>query len=408
MTTRKKIIALALSVVLIIFAMATLIACTGQDAGAPYNIIIANNDNMAVGAANGLKELAKDIPIIGVDATDEAIEKIETGEIFGTVKQEIAGMADVILDISANFLKDKFVGTPETEEQPEIPANPNITITESFQKTKWYNDEQYHDTDLDLGDPDYNYTKKQNKVRMQYSEYDGTPEKEFDKKDLHGKKIKVFLMEAANAYLGRVQAAMVQQSSLTENDFIPSLKQEQTEQDNQIETELNKSDKPDLLLVNPVEPEQTENIVKKCKDAGVPVIFFNKENRTYDYSKNDTLYIGSGLDGGGIIQGEMVARMLTDQNSPYKVEAGTTVRPVLLYGDPGHADALFRTLTWIRSANKLLEGKEIKIDFDLQINGNVNIKYMPSKELNWSADGARAVIETLITSPGFKTLRKSA
>jgi len=28
--------------------------------------------------------------------------------------------------------------------------------------------------------------------------------------------------------------------------------------------------------------------------------------------------------------------------------------------------------------------------------------------LNWSADGARAVIETLITSPGFKTLRKSA
>ena len=79
-------------------------------------LVIANNDDMALGAISALqnagynKEGATYIPVFGVDATDAAKEKIADGSMTGTIKQDADGMATTIATVAQNFQggKDKF------------------------------------------------------------------------------------------------------------------------------------------------------------------------------------------------------------------------------------------------------------------------------------------------------------
>ena len=73
-------------------------------------LVIANNDEMALGALAALEEAgynktgAKYIPIFGVDATEAARAKIKSGAMAGTVKQDGAAMAEALAKIASNYL----------------------------------------------------------------------------------------------------------------------------------------------------------------------------------------------------------------------------------------------------------------------------------------------------------------
>ena len=75
-------------------------------------LVIANNDEMAIGAVTALQNAgynledgsATVIPVFGVDATDAAKEAIGKGTMTGTIKQDADGMANTNAQISANFL----------------------------------------------------------------------------------------------------------------------------------------------------------------------------------------------------------------------------------------------------------------------------------------------------------------
>ncbi len=72
-------------------------------------LVIANNDEMALGALSALNEAGynaaekKTIPVFGVDATEAARAKIKSGIMAGTVKQDAAGMANVIVAAAGNY-----------------------------------------------------------------------------------------------------------------------------------------------------------------------------------------------------------------------------------------------------------------------------------------------------------------
>jgi len=72
-------------------------------------IIIANNDDMALGAIEVLKnngynvEGGKYIPVFGVDATEAAQKAIKAGEMTGSIKQDAVGMAKVTCLIAENL-----------------------------------------------------------------------------------------------------------------------------------------------------------------------------------------------------------------------------------------------------------------------------------------------------------------
>lgn len=76
-------------------------------------LVIANNDEMAIGAITALqnagynKEGATVIPVFGVDATDAAKDAIAAGSMIGTIKQDAEGMANTIASITANYMDGK-------------------------------------------------------------------------------------------------------------------------------------------------------------------------------------------------------------------------------------------------------------------------------------------------------------
>ena len=76
-------------------------------------LVIANNDEMALGAVSALqtagynKEGKTVIPVFGVDATDAAKSAIKSGSMVGTIKQDAQGMALAITTIMSNYLNEK-------------------------------------------------------------------------------------------------------------------------------------------------------------------------------------------------------------------------------------------------------------------------------------------------------------
>ena len=90
-------------------------------------MIIANNDDMALGAIDALK--ASDIPkedwpgVVGIDGTDEGIEAVKNEEMLGTVYNDKEGQAREMLDLAFVIATDgdksdiplidgKYVRTP--------------------------------------------------------------------------------------------------------------------------------------------------------------------------------------------------------------------------------------------------------------------------------------------------------
>ena len=101
--------------------MGTILSQYNEGNGNMIELVIANNDDMAIGAINYLKTVGyndgngKTIPVFGVDAVDQAKEAILKGEMTGTIKQDAVGMADAVATITANLIegKDKFEGLNE-------------------------------------------------------------------------------------------------------------------------------------------------------------------------------------------------------------------------------------------------------------------------------------------------------
>ncbi|MCC8097524.1 MAG: substrate-binding domain-containing protein, partial [Eubacterium sp.] len=86
-------------------------------------LVIANNDEMAIGAITALQNAGYNaeggegtvIPVFGVDATDAAKAAIAAGTMTGTIKQDAEGMAEAIEVISANYMSgaETFDGIDE-------------------------------------------------------------------------------------------------------------------------------------------------------------------------------------------------------------------------------------------------------------------------------------------------------
>ena len=81
--------------------------------GSKIEVVISNNDGMALGALEALKAHQKKLPVFGVDALQEALTLIETGEMAGTVLNDGTNQAKAIIALSKNLAngKDPVEGT---------------------------------------------------------------------------------------------------------------------------------------------------------------------------------------------------------------------------------------------------------------------------------------------------------
>ena len=70
-------------------------------------VIISNNDGMAMGALEATKAHGKKLPIFGVDALPEVLQLIKKGEIAGTVLNDGANQGKAVVDLSNNLANGK-------------------------------------------------------------------------------------------------------------------------------------------------------------------------------------------------------------------------------------------------------------------------------------------------------------
>lgn len=86
--------------------------------GDKIEMVIANNDAMALGAVTSLEGAGyltgeKFMPVVGVDAIPDALTKIEEGKMVGTVLNDAGGQGKATIEIAMNLAagKDPLEGT---------------------------------------------------------------------------------------------------------------------------------------------------------------------------------------------------------------------------------------------------------------------------------------------------------
>ena len=118
--------------------MKTILSAYSERGGNMVELVIANNDEMALGAIAALNEAGynksggRTIPVFGIDATEAAKAKIDTGAMTGTIKQDANGMAEVIVKICQNTFEgnEKFFEIGEDKVVSESRVNiPYSTYT---------------------------------------------------------------------------------------------------------------------------------------------------------------------------------------------------------------------------------------------------------------------------------------
>ncbi|MBT0569500.1 sugar ABC transporter substrate-binding protein [Curvibacter sp. CHRR-16] len=87
--------------------------------GVKFDAIIANNDEMAIGAINALKAAKKwtaQSIVAGIDATPDALASMKAGDLKVTVFQNAAGQGSGSIDAALKLIKkqpvDRFVNIP--------------------------------------------------------------------------------------------------------------------------------------------------------------------------------------------------------------------------------------------------------------------------------------------------------
>ena len=112
--------------------MSTILAQYSEANNNMVELVIANNDDMALGAISALQAAGfnngsgKTIPIFGVDATDAGKSAIKSGAMTGTIRQDGDGMANTIFTVMNNLRDGK--GTFEGVDSENVVGTWRVNI----------------------------------------------------------------------------------------------------------------------------------------------------------------------------------------------------------------------------------------------------------------------------------------
>ncbi|WP_026973147.1 galactose/glucose ABC transporter substrate-binding protein MglB [Aliagarivorans marinus] len=71
--------------------------------GSKIEVVIANNDAMAMGAIESLRAAGTDLPVFGVDALTEALALVKSGDMAGTVLNDAQNQAKATFELARNL-----------------------------------------------------------------------------------------------------------------------------------------------------------------------------------------------------------------------------------------------------------------------------------------------------------------
>ena len=144
-------------------------------------------------------------------------------------------------------------------------------------------------------------------------------------------------------FRGELENYLIEQGFSKENITIVDGANDQATQTNQIQNFITQG--VDVLIINPVNSSSAETITDMVVEAGIPLVYINREpdaSEEQRWADNnwDVTYVGCDARQSGTYQGEMIADLgldTVDMNGNGKIDY------IMIEGDPENVDAQYRT-----------------------------------------------------------------
>lgn len=215
----------------------------------------------------------------------------------------------------------------------------------------------------------------------------------------NGADVHIFYYTYSDPYISTVRSALdsrLRNAGVSFQDHDGN--NSQTTQSEQIQTAITKGAK--LLVVNIVttgSDDAAEGIIKLAREAGVPVIFFNREvSDSVVNSYDQCVFVGTDAAEAGYLQGDMIGDYLVSNFDKADLNGDGKISYVMFMGEKGNNEAIYRTKYSVENANKkLVAAGRPKLSFYDPSNSD---GYLLDRDGKWSAQAANEYMTTLLSS----------
>ena len=206
--------------------------------------------------------------------------------------------------------------------------------------------------------------------------------------DLASKKVGVCIYQFSDNFMTlfrtELENYLVEQGFSKDNITIADGANDQATQSGQIDSFI--ADGVDVLIINPVNSSSAETITDKVVDAGIPLVYINREpeeseEQRWEDNGWDVTYVGCDARQSGTFQGEMIVDLgmeTVDLNGDGKIQY------IMVEGDPENVDAQYRPEFSVKALQDA--GLEVE-ELDDQVG-------------NWQQDQAQQIVANALGQHG--------
>ena len=213
-----------------------------------------------------------------------------------------------------------------------------------------------------------------------------------------GEDVSVFYYTYSDTYISSVRTAMdkaLNKLGVSYHNY--DANSNQSTQTEQIDTAITKG--TSMLIVNIVDTgsdDAAKTIIDKAKNAGIPIIFFNRSvEKSVIESYDKCVFIGTDYEMAGHMQGELIGKYIAENFAKCDINGDGKISYCLFKGQQGNAEAEARTKFAVEDANKILKEKNLgSIVFYDSANKN---GYLVDQDGNWSNAAANNYMKTILS-----------
>lgn len=162
-------------------------------------------------------------------------------------------------------------------------------------------------------------------------------------------------------------------------------KGDQATQNDGIDTIISKG--VDLLLVNLCDTGAGQTVINKIKDAGVPVVLFNREpSKEAIESYDKAVFVGTNAQEAGVMQGKILTDLWEKDKATLDKNGDGKIQYVMLQGEPDNPEAVARTKFSVSTLN----------------DNGIETEELALAVCNWQNDLAQTAMEAWLAKDGDK------
>lgn len=213
-------------------------------------------------------------------------------------------------------------------------------------------------------------------------------------------KVGVFYYTYSDPYISSVRTALdaaLGEKGVTYQDY--DANSNQTTQNEQIDTAISQG--TNLLIVNIVTTgsvDASNLIIEKAKNAGIPVVFFNRalapdgEDGDVLASYDKLAFVGTDAPEAGHMQGKMIGNYVVENFDALDLNGDGKISYAMFKGQEGNVEAIYRTQYAVEDANAILTENSLpELEYFDSSNSDC---YQVDLDGNWSATAANNYMVT--------------